>query len=256
MGTHHTSAGKGLAFELYQEHFPSDGDVKTYLDGLFKNCSLLGICSPLHNRDEREVFINGEVVTQKKKPHYHVLVDIGDTDIKSAKEVLKTISGGSINHFENVQDMGQYFMYLTHETPKAKAEGKALYERKYPYVSDGFELPKAKISKMQIGLALISEYTDSIDPVDFDECDCCAYCLERDPNIGQILCSTVCKAQINKYKAASAHFARHLNNAFKDEKFENKNHKANAEMSAQETPMSQYDAQKIGWKTEIVNYVE
>ena len=253
-----------FAFLIYDEHLRrNDISVATFLNNTVLKAELPYICSPLHDKDVTH-YMSGD---KPEKPHYHVLVT-APANATNKKAISSSIALAYPNevetlipkHYEDINDVYDYFLYLRHENLTAICEGKADYKDfEYPAYSEDF-VPPVSRNKLSMALKYAKgilirwiamgeyehSYTEWIDAI-----------ASACPQIVQWGCLTTFKkafSDIYINEVTSAY--RHLNNAFRDEKFENKSYKANAEVSAQETPISQLDAQKIGWKTEIINYVE
>ena len=253
-----------FAFLIYDEHLRrNDISIATFLSNTVLKAKLPYICSPLHDKDVTH-YMSGD---KPEKPHYHILVT-APANATNKKAVGSSIALAYPNevetlvpkHYEDINDVYDYFLYLRHENLTAICDGKADYkDREYPAYSDDFVPP---VSHNKLALALkyakgiltrwiaLGEfnhtYTEWVDAI-----------ATSCPQIVQWGCLTTFKkafTDIYLNEVTSAY--RHLNNAFTDERFSNKSYKANAEMVAQETPTSQYDAQKIGWKTEVINYVD
>ena len=253
-----------FAFLIYAEHLTrNDITVDTFLNNTVLKTKLPYICSPLHDKDVTH-YMSGN---KPEKPHYHVLVTApaNATNKKAINASIALAYPDEVEtlvpkHYEDINDVYDYFLYLRHENLTAICEGKVDYsEREYPAYSEDFVPP---ISRNKLAMAL--KYAKAIlhgwialGEYNHTYTEWIEIIAKACPQVVQWGCLTTFKKAFSDiYLVDLADIYRHLNNAFKDEKFENKNYKANAEMVAQETPTSQYDAQKIGWKTEIVNYVD
>lgn len=81
---------------------------------------------------------------EHKKPHYHVLyVNHNPVTAKSVLNKLRRKLGdNAVNHVEIVDNVANYFLYLTHESPDAKAHNKYVYDKKDIVTLNNFDIDR------------------------------------------------------------------------------------------------------------------
>jgi hypothetical protein len=124
---------RNFAFILYPESIPSDWKERL---------ETLGVCmavSPLHDKDKSE--IEGQ---EYKKPHYHVIyIAKNPVTMDSVRLKVKRCLGvNSVNHVEIVDNVGNMYLYLTHESKDAIAKNKHVYSENDIVLLNDFDVDR------------------------------------------------------------------------------------------------------------------
>lgn len=79
-----------------------------------------------------------------KKPHYHVLyVNHNPVTARSVLNKLRRRLGdNAVSHIEIVDNVANYYLYLTHESPDAKAKKKHVYDKKDIVTLNNFDIDR------------------------------------------------------------------------------------------------------------------
>lgn len=128
------SKSRNFAFVLYPESMPDDW--KNILE--YKLDVSMAI-SPIHNKDISETGNN-----KYKKEHYHVLYIAHNcvTAESVRKKIKRALGNNSISHVEIVDNVLNYYKYLTHDSADAIRKNKHKYSIKEITHINGFDIDR------------------------------------------------------------------------------------------------------------------
>lgn len=94
--------------------------------------------SPLHDQDVYEQNTDTHGVGELKKAHYHICFSSNLTS-KQKKIFCRMVGIKETTFFQKIQNGEGMLKYLTHETEKAKKQGKHIYNKEDIRISENFD---------------------------------------------------------------------------------------------------------------------
>lgn len=135
---------RDFAFILYPESLPSDWEIK------LKELGIPMAISPLHNMDKLEEKKYTEEDKSRaqageeifKKEHYHVIYT-GKNPVTTESvrnKIKRTLGDQTISNVQIIDNVNNYYEYLTHESESAIAKNKYVYDREEIKLLNGFDI--------------------------------------------------------------------------------------------------------------------